>query len=466
MEMRADLVICPKIRTSFLKKFLLFSFSLRFITHLFAAFFPIFLPEVWRQSDTLGVSLRYFLKFTQESGPLALKFLPAVLQSGDGSGVMPMEFPFLNLLFSPFWFLGPEVGRAVIYFFLTLLIYGFSYFLFRISRGWYRWGFLLFPTVSYSADYFAKFMPDTLSFLLVLASVILPVSILAKNSWVVRRASLFAALGILMKPTSVVGLLFYFVIHANFNKEEIKVFLKRYSFSVVVGGLYYTLGLKFLDHFRDGPALFATTIKNPLESWCALAKNYGSIYGQLSERPFFAGGTLLMVIALFYRFKKMRVALSIFCIQFLIVAALDGEHSFTHDYYYEALSPTCCFLMVYALFVLRKKWIGALILLALMVRPLELSAKDFKRSWLGGKDPLIKECNQIREKTPHFPWKTGFAFRSNIENFPTLGLCFGERENSASAKYGFYYRENKPLDDGCKTIENSERLILVQCDGS
>ena len=75
-----DLPTHPK-----LKRLVLGLVALRGAWLLGAAFLPRALPGLWRQSDTLGVSLRYWLRLTAEAWPQPWTkiFLPAVLQAGD-----------------------------------------------------------------------------------------------------------------------------------------------------------------------------------------------------------------------------------------------------------------------------------------------------------------------------------------------------------------------------------------------
>jgi len=73
-----------------IKKLILIIFAIRFCGVLIRAFGELTHPHIWRQTDTLGMSMRYYLRFTREIGEsFSHKLLPAVLQSGDGNGVLP-----------------------------------------------------------------------------------------------------------------------------------------------------------------------------------------------------------------------------------------------------------------------------------------------------------------------------------------------------------------------------------------
>src|SRR4051812_35303279 len=99
------------------EKLILTLLALRFGALLFGAFLPLGFPDVWRQITTLGISMRYWSRWNLEPGAEHL-LLPAVLDSGDGQGFMPMEFPILNLLTAPFFAMGPYWGRvgAILFF--------------------------------------------------------------------------------------------------------------------------------------------------------------------------------------------------------------------------------------------------------------------------------------------------------------------------------------------------------------
>ena len=431
--------------------------------HLAAAWVPVFLPEVWRQMDTLGVSLRYYLKFTSEtSGSLGFRILPSVLQAGDLSGIMPMEFPLLNLLFAPFWIAGPAAGKVMIYLGLSCLVYGIAYALFRAGRGIYRYGFLLFPSVSYATDYYAKFMPDPLSFLLVLAGVVLPFSRLPANSKWVRLSPLWITLGILMKPTAAAGLAFFFVIR-KMEKKEIKAFLKLVWFPLFTAGLYYTWGLNLLRSEQDGASLFATQVKNPVTALLEILPRGGDLYRHFAERPFFFGALPFIVIAIFISFRRFQKISLILVVQFWLIVALDGEHSFTHDYYFVALAPTCCALYALALLRHRAHWLGLILFLGILVRPLELSIKDAVRIAGGSRDTRYAECEDLKARHPEFPWHQGTSFRSNAEAYPSLGICFGEKEGSTQANFGFFYRQEGGLPEGCVAVDQTPVFILARC---
>ena len=64
------------------------------------SFSPFVHPHIKRQSDTLGLSLRYWLRWSVEEDQFN-PLVPALLSSGDSRGISPTEFPLLNLITAP-----------------------------------------------------------------------------------------------------------------------------------------------------------------------------------------------------------------------------------------------------------------------------------------------------------------------------------------------------------------------------
>ncbi|RZA05988.1 MAG: hypothetical protein EOP11_11465, partial [Proteobacteria bacterium] len=165
-----------RILSDKLKLFILAAISVRTLVLAVGAFLPLTLPETWRQTDTLGVALRYWLRFTVEPTS-APRWLPAVLNGGDTNGVMPMEFPLLNLLTAPAFAAGPYYGKALAILLHLGLCLGLTLanaWIWRgikVGRARASTAMLLLPLLSFSANYYGRFMPDYLSMLLVLSAV-------------------------------------------------------------------------------------------------------------------------------------------------------------------------------------------------------------------------------------------------------------------------------------------------------
>src|SRR5436309_2128935 len=97
----------------YIKKWLIALFVFRFLIGLCHGILPLDEPHVWRQTDTMGTTFRYWNRWTSENKDSAVEvrgrplgamnsiFLPAILNSSDTAGIMPMEFPFLNVVTAP-----------------------------------------------------------------------------------------------------------------------------------------------------------------------------------------------------------------------------------------------------------------------------------------------------------------------------------------------------------------------------
>lgn len=424
-------------------------FIIRLATSLVKAFGLLQMPHIWRQTDTLGVSYRYWLRFSQE--PFSWKsFLPAVLQSGDGNGIMPMEFPLLNLIFAPAFAFGPYWGKVIASVGLILLVFGLCWKLSR-SRVWFAPGFLLLPTLSYSADYIDKFMPDVLAMLFVAWGSI---RLVQKH----RPAGLtWISLGLLMKPTVIVGLAILFAFghfRRNFWKNALMLLIP-----IGLTALYYTAGMKFIDGFRvNTPNLFAVEFRSPLRSLIEVFSNFDFIFHQFRDRMFLSFGILLMLVSLR---KTVLAGLALLTVQFSTIALLDGNHMAIHDYYLAGLAPMA--VAVFFLILRRNRsWLKTLALVVVSAHALELSIQYLSPSRITVFFNDRSACQALKSRNPTFPWNRAQVFRSPAEPYPAFGLCFGEREGSAVSTYGFYGVDSV-LPKGCKEIDREGPYCLVQC---
>lgn len=438
-------------------RFLYLAFGIRLAGCLIRAFGEIIQPHVWRQIDTLGMSYRYWLRFVHE--PFSWKLLlPAVLQSGDGNGILPVEFPFLNFIASPAWALGPYWGKVAIYVLLSLCIF---YFCKKISetKHWLSPAFLMLPFLSISADYIEKFIPDTLATLLVSYGALLFIQ--NRRKW----ALTLVTLGILIKPTSIValGVLFLF---SKFRKRFVPNSL-YFLIPTIIGLLYYTVGLKWIDHFRQGDVLiFLVAARNPIQSLHEVFSNPHFVFGEFQNRVFFAWGGVfvllgLVLLRLKLKFRILAGMLGLLFLQFTVIAALDGAHSAQHDYYYMGLAPMAAAIVWLCLRKSRPVF-SAILLAVLFLHAIELSAQNLNRKKLTGFFRSRQECLALKQRNPTVPWNQDYVFRSRTEPFPALGLCFGEREGSKTSAFGIYFKTD-PVSDGCKVTDQTEQFKLVKC---
>lgn len=438
-------------------KVLYLAFGLRAVASFVKAFWELIEPHTWRQTDTLGVSYRYFLRFTHE--PFSFKlFLPAVLQSGDGNGILPMEFPLLNLVFAPLWAFGPYWGKVAIYILFAAFTFGVSFWLSR-TKTWLAPCFLLLPFLSFSADYIEKFIPDTAATLLVLLGLF---ELLKVRKF---RGQVLITLGLLVKPTAIIALATLFLF-SKFRKKYVRYCLLLVP-PVLVCGLYYTVGMKLIDHYRTGDLLiFAVSPRNPVDALTQIFSNPAFIYNQFQNRLFMAYGGLIFVAGLLISrnlkiIKLGSLALLLMFLQFTAIAALDGAHSAQHDYYYMGISPIAAASFYY---LMRKgqALYSSFLLILLFGHACELAAQNLKREKIYGFYESRRQCAELKVNHPEFPWDQDYTFRSRDEPYPSLGLCFGERQGSKLAQYGLFYLAD-PVPEHCEAVAHSSIYQLVKC---
>lgn len=433
------------------------------------AFLPLSLPGIWRQTDTMGVSLRYWLRWTVESGA-RMPLLPAVLNSGDTTGINAMEFPALNGLFAPAFALGPYAGRVVSMLGVLTLVHGLIFLNWRVwkkegrSLGVDSFGFWLMAVATFSSGWTGKFIPDVVSVLLVLLAVGLSWS----RTAAVRSGGL-GTLGILMKPTSTVVLALYLA-HPRLLKRARANFAWA-TVSVALGELYYTAGLSWVRQYQDGPGLFAVGFRPFLGSLRAFFADVPDWTNMWMYRPFFSLGLVVVLplsgLALLLRLPGYRQYLALWgvlLLQYVLIAGLAGPHGFMHDYYFLPLAPTSALLLGW---LLTRSWgpklavfVRGLVFVGILSPTVELSTMDLRALYKPAQRELLgmaSECMRLKARHPEAPWGMGGVFRSTDEPYPELGLCFGEREGSLTAPFGIFWK-GRPLPAGC-TVSDSEGLV-------
>ena len=459
-----------------LMKVVLGLFGVRFLVLLIASPLPFDFPHIWRQVDTVGVAMRYFSRFALETGVESGNSwlpLPAVLNSGDELGIMRMEFPLLNLMTAPFFAAGPALGKTFATIFVAALYFGLSLLCVKVWKGKKVAGIdagpamLLLPIFSISGIYSGKFMPDYLSMVLMILGVGL--------SWHDERpvkslgSFLLCALGMLVKPPAIIVFALFLT-----AEKPIRRILKASVWAapaIVVALAYYTAGLKMLAQLEGPTSLFAVQFRDPLMSLLSVLERPREMAAFLFNKPFFPGGMVLVVafcVLTYWKTKRWPFAALwwVALIQMLAVALLDGEHAFIHNYYYIGCSVTFC-LIAWGFLQEAKHRLWHWAAFAIAAGGLfDLSYFDL-RGFLPNKialtSPPFAECSLLRERNPDFPWKQGVVFRSPQEVYPSLGVCFGERQNSKTSSVAFFWAD-EGMPFGCREIDRTARIQLARCD--
>lgn len=436
---------------------------------IYRAFLPPNNPHAHRQTDTLAVSLRYFSRwFIEDDAKMPL--LPAVLNAGDTSGIMRMEFPFVNLLGAPGFFAGPHTGQAM----ACLIIFAFHALLLLANiRIWrdtkicgipMRLALLLLPIFSLTDQYFTRYMPDITALLLVLSAIGL--------SWEKPRfcfSVALASLGLLIKPPAVA--MFGLLLAQGNLWRVIRQNLLWVGAALVAPVLYYTVGLRWIGQYQEMEELFKVGLHPPwvnLTSFFSFPKRLVEL---LLNRAMPSGILAIVAFAILWAKKAERTTKGygilwlILFAQLLLVAALDGDHAYTHEYYFLAMAPVFTLIFVGFWQNVAPYWLRYLLALLIVGRLVDVIATETRAA--GTKksfdiDLMYQECKEIIAESPDVPWQEGEPFRSSNEIFPRLGLCFGEIQNSQLAAYGFYYAADT-LPPGCEIKLAKTQVVLARC---
>ena len=336
---------------------------------------------------------------------------------------------------------------------------------------------LLLPNFSFLDQYSITFMPDFLSFLLVLLAVGL--------SWKKTRflsSFLLSSLGMLIKPTSVIVLALFFL-HPNFKISMYKNvnlrnwFYKSYIWillSIFIVYLYYVPTLDYIIHHVQSVSHFKVELNNPLlnlkEFW---SWNGGKWYYLLTQHLFSHYGFYLTVLTLLWVGYKKHLFINwniwiILALQFFAISALDGFHTYNHIYYFISVSLLPALVYLYAWKHCQFKFIQLLFTLALLLNlsyivPYELSLIYEKQH--GETVVFYSDCQKIIINHPEIQWKQNYIFQADpqeINAYPYIGVCFGERIGIESAQYGLY-RTGESIPENCRVIDTSQNIKLTKC---
>jgi hypothetical protein len=482
-----------EIVTNRIERLLYGLLAFRFVTLIPKAWLPFTLPEVWRQSVTLGVTIRYWNRWMYESGA-AGKFLPAVLDAADGTGIMPMEAPILNILFAPFFALGPQYGRIAAIIAITALQFGLLLVAHRTWRLRLGWSLLLLPFLSFTFGWFGKFTPDLVSMLVTLIGV----GILVEGRHLTKKnliPSILIFVGVVVKPTNLAILALLLFEREGAEKRPLERLIllgRKYSLRigipVALAAAYYLVVNPWIDTFRDTPDQFHIALQGPLHTIRGILANPRG-YLHVFDTRFFAPYLIYPVAILGFlawaegrrnktielaRAKNWRTTLLILVIQVIYLTFISSVHVFDHEYYFMSLAPIACviFMRVIGIYGEGIDWAKgsrfqktAPAVLALLVL-----VPNFEAIWIeyrpffnhSAEIGYLSECAELIRENPQVPFHTGASFRSTPDVFPNLGLCFGEKEMSAKAGWGFYLKDS-PHPENCKVIDLKSRIELVQC---
>ncbi len=469
MQSSADLMLNRSVRFQARESFCLrWAWLGRLLFAAVALFLPLGHPHIWRQIDTLGVSLRYWLRWTTETAA-AWPLVPAILHSGDAPGFMAMEWPLLNLLAAPFFQFGPAVGTALARCFvlgLNLILVMWNIQLWRsvrplgicASKSW-RW----MPLIGFGLIYFPKFIPDSPAMLLVLAATAL--------IWKKQRLGLAAVLlstGLLMKPTSVIVLGLLLLSRTWASTLLFAWFPLLGSLTLTV--LYYVFGTKWIQQLAGGESFYRIEPQNPWQALLSFFSSGTKLWDLFLQGLGFYGALPVLLIFSFLPFvRSLQRLWLVLGLQVFAIAVLDGEHSFVHQYYFLGTLPVLCLLLQavledlpeWGVYKLARFGLYTLIFgssmtyLAYEWRPFYITAPADRFLAFG-------DCQQLKAKLPDWPWHQNHVFRVTPRAYPLVGLCFAERVGSEQSQYGLFV-DSDPLPAECEIVQSAGHLRGALC---
>lgn len=420
--------------------------------------------------DTLGVSLRYWLRWTVEPhAPWPL--FPAVLQSGDQLGLMIMEGPILNLLTAPFFAFGSTVGVWLARAFVLIVCFGLCALNIRLWNGVYLSGvsaakaLRFLPIIGLGWVFFPKYIPDGIAMLLVLSGSALLVN--PRSKWDGLLVFVMVGAGLFMKPTAITTL--GLTLLTPWKVPSLTSRLSALILSITIVGSYYLWGTQYLQDMVGGETLFRLS---PPPFREALFGFFGSkeLWSFLIDGFGLFGGTVLLFA---FGRKNFRLTYKIWLLlicQVILIAAIDGEHAYGHRYYFIGCLPSLC-LLIQAFFVDSSNtppfsFQQKLLSLLIVINAINYSVQELRPMFVTltvDRELDFSLCQNLKKNLPHWPWNQGYAFRTAHRPYPLMGICFAEREGSTTAKHGLYL-EGEAFASNCKEIKRSGNVLAVQCD--
>ncbi|MBX9704524.1 MAG: hypothetical protein K2X39_10260 [Silvanigrellaceae bacterium] len=442
---------------------------LRFLTSLVYCFLPINTPHLWRQIDTLSVTLRYWLRWAIELEPGPI-LMPAALNSGESIGIMPMEFPILNIITAPFFYFGSYYGKVLAHLFFVCIHFLLTYFNAQIWRDKFILGYnayipmLLLPLVSFGAIFVSFVMPDYSSYLFALIAIGL--------SWEKPKlflTSMLLTLALLLKPTSVI-VLSLLILHPQWFIVW-RVYLLPCLLAICVTLFYYTFVKNFIINYQDANPRFDTNIYSIFDALKNTFAQPFRILDLFDTHAFFPLGFIpLLILSLFISVKdkeyKIITVWLLVLLQFIFIVAVKGEKTLHHSYYLIGMSHYFSLLFFICL---KKQRFKPLLILFIMLwcgRFFEFSYMNIK-GIMGIKQEIrttiYSECLALKKEHPEVPWQKGEVFYSSgPHSFPALGLCFGEREGMLARGFGFGFVEDN-LPSKCLEIARLCKIFFFLC---
>jgi hypothetical protein len=410
----------------------------------------------------MSISLRYWSRWFIEKD-VENKIYPALLVAGDSPGISPTEFPFLNFLTAPAFYFSIETGRYLAQLLLMLMLLALVLANMRVWKGIELFGIsvplavLGTPVIGLAFLHFNKFIPDVFAMYLCFLALGL--------SWTKPRyflSFLFASLGLLVKPTSV-------VVFAWLLFQRRSLWMKSSVWLILAVGVtvaYYTLGVSAIREVAD-ISYFRVAHREVWLNFIEIFEDPKRIISRINFEyvtPFFPVLFFMGFLGRQFRDRASLGLLAIFAVQFLILAIISGEHMIEHSYYLAGITPTMAMLFVNSILTAKRLFrilftfslvIGFGSFVVYEVAPVfDKGRTTMAGNWL--------DCSKLIERNPQVPWKQGYRFRTKKAKSAILGMCFGEIQNSQTSNWGFYFVKDTIPED-CQVVDTASSIRLVKC---
>lgn len=425
-------------------------------------------PHVERQSVTLAVNQRFVIdwKFHNKDYP----YLPRSLAAGDQDGILEMEFPLLNYVTTPFFYLDTPTARVLARLFCLLISAALWFYNYRTWRGIKILNIdcglpsLLIIFMPISGVYFHRFMPDFISF--ILCSIALGYSI--KNPKSILIPLLFASLGLLEKPPAIIAFAPLLLL-----ENPIQQILRRLKWlipSMMIMLSYYMFATKWMRSLSDLGRYYYTDFRNPIQSLLSfLSKPYEAfmLIIEFITPPYL----IIFVLFLWARNKFPKTSSqsiklwTIFFLQTLAIILMDGVHCIIHNYYFIGISMVAAMLWVYYYEKNQSQTWKFFMIAPLFIFNLERSFYELRDPAVNRPDSthkMWKDSQKLKLRHPDWPWNQGYSFRSEITPISELSVGFGEIQGSKTSEYGFYQNKNQIPSD-CQIVDQEGLIFLVEC---
>lgn len=344
---------------------------------------PLEVGHNWRQTTVTMVARNFF---EVDNNIL----YPRIDIAGEKSGITGMEFPLLNYLIyicSELFGYAHWYGRLIN---LLLSSIGVLYFSKLIARFFERKVALYASLILLSSIWFSfsrKIMPDTFAMSLVMVGIYHGLRYLYPEKGTARSFDLLlyfflAILGVLSKlPSGFLLILFAIPIQDARILMRFKIkFLLASVLLIIPVLLWYFIWVPYLVqeygfwHFFMGNSLsqgWSEIINHPFET---LGRFYDDSLKYIGFAAFLGG----LVLAFIHGKRLLLAVFVLSALSFSVIVFKAGLTFYHHNYYIIPFVPVMALTAGYGLSLIKKKWIGIILLVAIAIEGTINQQHDFR----------------------------------------------------------------------------------------